>query len=197
MNISVVVFRYSFFIFLFCFLSFFIGLSPGLAEDITPTAGQIYRWVDDNGHVVYSNRPNHSSAESYTPKQIGYIGASNLPERKHSKTITYTRKISKIQLPPSVPKLQPEFKFSTTSAGQKLGYVLLTGRISEGYACERLQVVAKAISDTGRIVRGRDVVSYNGFGSTLYEIKKSSSWKGKGRRPQWDPVSARAVCLDN
>ncbi len=197
MNISVIVFRYSFLIFLLCFISFFIGLSPGLAEDIAPTAGQIYRWVDKNGHVVYSNRPSHSSAETYTPKQIGYIGASNLPARESSKSIIHIPNSSNINRPSAAKQRQPEFKFSTTSAGQKHGYVLLTGRISQGVACERLQVTAKAISDTGRSVSGRDVVSYNGFGSTLYEIKKSSSWKGTGRRPQWDPVSTRAVCLGN
>ena len=153
----------------------------------------IYRWVDENGHVVYSDRPDNPNAVAHTPKPIGYISASGTPQS----TKTARSFSSPVQITTSVQTAQAdqaEFTFSTLTASQKYGYILLTGRISDGFACKRLQVTVVARKDSGRRVRGHDVVSYNGFGSALYEIKIPSSWKGKGRRPQWETADVRAWC---
>ena len=189
MNILSKMFLWCFFGILACF-----SVSQFLAPD--DAHGQMYRSVDANGRIVYSDRPHLTGATSYTPKQIGYISASGFPEPQKNSDHTTPAETPSSTVQTHADKPLPEFRFSNTSAGQKQGYVLMTGRISGGYACERLQVTARAISDTGRSKYGRDVVSYNGFGSTLYEIKKSSSWKGKGRRPQWEPANINAVCLD-
>ncbi len=181
------------------FLCFFlIVVCSSVNQPLAPGAahGQMYRSVDANGRIVYSDRPHLSGATSYEPKQIGYISASGVPEPIITSDHTTPAETTSSTVPTQADKPLPEFRFSNTSAGQKQGYVLMTGRISGGYACERLQVTARAVSDTGRSKFGRDIVSYNGFGSTLYEIKKSSSWKGKGRRPQWEPANIKAVCLD-
>ncbi len=161
----------------------------------TPKQPTMYRWVDENGRVVYSDRPNHADAMAYTPREIGYLAATGVSQNKRAATLDRLRKAAAKTVQPNH-DVPPEFTFSTTSAGQKHGYVLLTGRISDGFACKQLRIFARARSDTGRTVSGKDIVSYNGFGSTLYEIKISSSWNGQGRRPQWEPVSTVAVCLD-
>ncbi|MEA3543862.1 MAG: hypothetical protein U9R69_01425, partial [Thermodesulfobacteriota bacterium] len=88
------------------------------------------------------------------------------------------------------------YKFSNTSAGQKHGYVLISGRISGGSACRQLRVTAYATSDMGRKTHGSDDIRLAGFGSRLFEMKVRSSWNGGGqRRPQWEITKITAHCL--
>ncbi|WP_029918043.1 DUF4124 domain-containing protein [Pelobacter seleniigenes] len=153
----------------------------------------IYRWVDENGHVVYSDRPDSADAVAHTPKPIGYLSASGTPHNTQT-VASFSAPVQTTTVVQIAQADRQDFTFSTLSASQKYGYVLLTGRISDGFACKRLQVTVVARKDTGRRVRGYDVVSYNGFGSALYEVKIPSSWNGKGRRPQWETAEVRAQC---
>jgi len=155
----------------------------------------IYKWVDENGRAVFSDRPTNKNAVAYRPIEIGHISGVNVPRPRRVSAVANSIATSVSAAQPS-PRPLPDFKFSNTSAGQKHGYILLSGRISRGYRCKQLRVVATATSDRGGFVRDSDTVSYNGSGSTLYEMKARSRWNGNGRRPQWDAGSVTAVCLD-
>ncbi len=168
---------------------------------------QIYRWVDENGRVNFSDRPIHEDAVAYDPEPIGSISVSGAVKQRLVRQEHQNERIKADLFADSAEKASQQFssstaeanyQFSNTSAGQKHGYVLLTGRISGGPACRELLVRATARSDEGRRARGSDTVKFSGSGSTLYEIKVNSAWKGgKQRRPQWEPGSVTAFCQDN
>jgi hypothetical protein len=89
----------------------------------------------------------------------------------------------------------PQYNFSNTSAGQKHGYVVISGRVSGDKACQKLVVRATARSDDGGHVSGYDDrISLGDFGSRLFEIKVNSRWNGEGRRPYWDITRIEAYC---
>ncbi|MCF6267608.1 MAG: DUF4124 domain-containing protein [Desulfuromusa sp.] len=165
----------------------------------------IYRWVDENGRVNFSDQPTDEDAVPYTPKPLGYIGVSDdikqrvAVEEYHSARIVASviadpdRKATR-QIATSA--IVPNYKFSNTSAGQKHGYVLISGRVSGGSSCRQLRVSVHASSDMGGYARGYDDVKLSGSGSRLFEVKRKSSWKGGGnRRPQWEITGVEADCL--
>ena len=166
---------------------------------------KIYRWVDENGRVSFSDRPTHQNAETYRVNEIGYIAVSSRDKVRiaasekralqKDRAVLATHNISSVKSAP-VRKPTKDYKFSNISAGQKHKYVILSGRISQGSACKKLRVTATAKSDMGRYVSGHDEVKLSGFGSTLFEIKKSSSWNGGSRRPQWEIDRISAVCAE-
>jgi len=42
----------------------------------------IYRWVDENGRVIFSDRPRHEDAEAYDPEPIGSISVSGTVKQR-------------------------------------------------------------------------------------------------------------------
>ncbi len=163
---------------------------------------QIYRWVDEHGRTVYSDRADHPEAKVYVPKKLSQLKVTGLPEPRiehrgdPAPDMERTHKFTAAQqslrsVPSSVP-----YEFSMTSASWEGEYVVLSGRIAAGAECRQLEVRASAKSDAGGRIRGTDVVSYNGFGSTLYEIRKKARTRINGRRPWWEPQSTSARCLD-
>lgn len=167
----------------------------------------IYRWVDENGLVSFSDRPLSKGAVVHEPKPLGNISVSGDIKQRLARQEYQNAQLKADLLANSIQKSSKKtnssttesgYHFSNTSAGQKHGYVLLSGRISGGSACRALLVRATASSDKGRRVKGIDTVKFSGFGSTLYEIKVHSYWQGgKQRRPQWEPLSVSAFCQDN
>lgn len=172
---------------------------------VEPTGANIYRWVDGNGQVHFSDQPSHKDAVSYTPKQLGTLDVSDdikqsvaVQEYQVEKTKAALiasdvhAKAAKAKRAPIV----TSYNFSNTNAGQKHGYVLMSGRISGGSVCKQLRVTAYATSDRGRSVRGSDDIRMAGSGSRLFEMKVRSSWNGGGkRRPQWEITNISTCCL--
>jgi len=156
----------------------------------------IYRWVDENGRVVYSDRPTDKNAVAHTPMDINTIAAFVTPQEQRVASPEKPQEAVATQEPQNTDRSQRDFEFSNISAGQKYGHVLLSGRVSQGFRCQRLRITATATSDQGGFVRGKDIIKSRGSGSSLYEIKIKSRWKGKGRRPQWNAGPVSAVCLD-
>jgi len=171
------------------------------SEPLDSASSSIYRWVDDSGHVHFSDRPPVETAARYTPKELGFISVSddikqriaiaesNAVTQKNteaSKGASGNRRIRKAK----------KYRFSNVSAGQKHGYVELSGRISGGVPCRQLRVTVLAKSDTHRTVRGSDDLRMSGSGSRLFEIKINSNWNGGGkRRPQWEIKQIETICL--
>ena len=48
--------------------------SPAVSKT---TNSSIYRWVDENGQVHFSDQASHKGAVAYTPKQLGSINVSD------------------------------------------------------------------------------------------------------------------------
>lgn len=162
-------------------------------EPRTKTA--IYRWVDENGHVVFSDKPTDENAVKHTPKDIGHVTAlaSNYPAKTAPlKTLRYSTTRSVMQ----AKKKTSNFRFSSMSVDYGLQNLLMRGRVSGGFRCERLKVVATAEDGRGRVIRGYDVISYSGSGSKFYEIKKPKWWSGKGSLSEWETKDVYAECLD-
>ena len=170
-----------------------------------PTRSAIYRWVDEKGQVHFSDEPSHEAAVAYTPKQLDSINVSaNIKQRVAVDEYRMAQKTEKLLAETSYlqakqtatkPAATP-YQFSNTSAGQKHGYVLMSGRVSGGEACKQLRVTAYVQSDRGRLASGSDDIRISGSGSRLFEIKVSSHWKGGGkRRPQWEITNVTAYCL--
>ncbi len=177
--------------------------TPSIIEE--PTSSNIYRWVDENGRVHFSDQPSHKAAVAYTPKQLGSISVSDDIRQRvavHDYQVekikaaliandTYAKAARSERNP-----IAASYKFSNTSAGQKHGYVLMSGRISGGSACKKLKVTAYATSDRGRLVHGSDDIRMAGSGSRLFEMKVDSRWNGGGkRRPQWEITNISTRCL--
>lgn len=165
-------------------------------------SSNIYRWVDDSGHVHFSDRPSAETATRYTPKELGFISVSD--DIKQRLAVSEIDAVNRQNLKSSngskgghrVQKAKT-YQFSNINAGQKHGYVELSGRISGGIPCRRLRVTVSAESDTHRTVRGSDDLRMSGSGSRLFEIKIDSSWNGGGkRRPQWEIKQMDTACLE-
>jgi Domain of unknown function (DUF4124) len=156
----------------------------------------IYRWVDENGRVVFSDRPTNENAVAHTPTEINTIAAVVTPQPRRVASLETPQKAITTQKTQHSSRSPRDFKFPNISAGQKHGHVLLSGRVSQGFRCQRLRITATAASDRGGSIRGYDTIKSRGSGSSLYEIKVRSLWKGNGRRPQWDAGRVSAVCLD-
>ena len=172
---------------------------------VEPTNSNIYRWVDEKGRVHFSDKPSHKSAVVYTPKQLGSISVSADIKQRVAVQEYYVKKTQVALIANDAyakatkTKRNPiatSYKFSNTSAGQKHGYVLMSGRISGGSACKHLRVTAYAESDRGGSVHGTDDIKMVGSGSRLFEMKPKYPWSGGGtRRLQWEITSINANCL--
>lgn len=161
----------------------------------------VYRWQDENGTLHFSDRPLDRGAQLHTPAPIGSYAVS--PEIKQQERLERLRveqlksQLIVTAVPDKISSNQSaNYTFSMTSASQKHGYVLLTGRITGGPACEQLRVYVRAKNNSGYKVKGQQDVTYQGFGSELFEMKPRSSWNGGSyNRPQWEIAKISALCL--
>lgn len=155
----------------------------------------IYRWVDANGHVVFSDKPSSENAVKHSPKDIGRMPApaiNNQPETASAEVVRHL-----VAQAASQPRARlTDFKFTSLNVDQHFRYVLMKGRISGGYGCDKLKVIATAENERGRHIRGVDVISYSGTGSRFYEMKVPARWSGMGSLPNWRTKSVNAYCLD-
>ena len=164
-----------------------------------PAGSSVYRWVDEQGRTVYSDQPSGRGAVVQQLPDIGSVSVSTDIQRRVDQQQVQTRREAQQLVSQSAQTVStnnpPQYNFSNTSAGQKHGYVVISGRVSGDRACKKLVVRATAQSDHGRRVSGfDDRISLGDFGSRLFEIKVNSSWNGQGRRPFWDITRLEAYC---
>ena len=159
----------------------------------------VYRWVDEQGRTVYSDQPSGRGAVVQQLPQIGSVSVSADIQSRVDQQQVRTRQEA-LQLVSQSARTAntnspPQYSFSNTSAGQKHGYVVISGRVSGDRACQKLVVRASAKSDHGGHASGfDDRISLGDFGSRLFEIKVDSGWNGQERRPYWDITRLEAYC---
>ena len=163
------------------------------------SGSSVYRWVDEQGRTVYSDQPSGRGAVVQQLPQIGSVSVSADIQSRVDQQQVQTRQQAQQLVSQSAQtgsnNGSPQYSFSNTSAGQKHGYVVISGRVSGDRACQKLVVRASAQSDHGRRVSGYDDrISLGDFGSRLFEIKVDSRWKGQGRRPYWEITRLEAYC---
>ena len=177
-----------------------LSLEPVAAKQVdsraaTKTATTIYRWVDANGHVVFSDKPSSENAVKHSPKDIGRMPAAAINYQSETASAEVVRHL--LAQTASQPRARlTDFKFTSLNVDQHFRYVLMKGRISGGYGCDKLKVIATAENERGRHIRGGDVISYSGTGSRFYEMKVPARWSGMGNLPNWRTKSVNAYCLD-
>ena len=163
------------------------------------SGSSIYRWINKQGRTVYSDQPLGQGAVAQQLPDIGSVSVSADIQRRVDQQQVQTRRETQLLVSQSAQTVStnspPQYKFSNTSAGQKHGYVVISGRVSGDRACRNLIVRAWANSDRGGQIWGHtDSVSLGDFGSRLFEIKVNSRWNGQGRRPYWDITRLEAYC---
>lgn len=170
-----------------------------LPKQPAPSGSSVYRWVDEQGRTVYSDQPSGQGAAVQQLPQIGSVSVSADIQRRVDQQQVQTRRATQ-QLVSQSPQTAgtsrpPQYNFSNTSAGQKHGHVVISGRVSGNQACRQLVVRATAQSDRGGHISGYDdQISLGDFGSRLFEIKINSGWNGQERRPYWDITRLEAYC---
>jgi len=174
-----------------------------LPRQPAPSGSSVYRWVDDQGRTVYSDQPLGQGAVAQQLPEIGSVSVSADIQRRVDQQQVQTRQDVRQIVSSSAQTYStsspPQYNFSNTSAGQKHGYVVISGRVSGDQACRELIVRVWARNDSKEkpesVYDRRSTVRLNDFGSRLFEIKINSGWNGQGRRPYWDITRLEAYCL--
>ena len=151
----------------------------------TTANAKIYKWVDENGSVHFSDKPYSQEAKEVKVQGTGIsvqkseavIKAEKAREEKQRKEML--RQKAATQTKPEsakgqsdVEKVITEADYRISSSVGKLGadIMSISGRISSGPRCKDMSVTATATNDNGLKATITDNVNKtNSFGSTTYE----------------------------
>jgi hypothetical protein len=141
--------------FMYCFL-FKILLFMLFCIIIMPidVDAKIYKWVDENGTIHFSDKPYSGDAKEVNVKGTGISvsGTSTPTEKKNTTSVVKdTKKPEKKPIKPEKPKEVTEADYRITSNVGKIGAdtIRIAGRLNSGPRCENLTVEVSATSDTG------------------------------------------------
>jgi hypothetical protein len=167
---------------------------------------KIYKWVDENGSVHFSDTPYSQDAKEVniqgsgitvhkTEKQVKSEKALEGNQREKAKQ---QKDATKVKAKPEKEKTISEDDYRITSSVGKLGadIISISGRISSGPRCNDMVVTATAINDNGLKGTITDNVSKTkSFGSTIFEgnAKVAGSAEDYGF---WEVDSVTVLCND-
>lgn len=145
----------------------------------------IYKWVDENGSVHFSDKPYSQDAKEVNIQGTGIsvqkseavLKAEKDREEKRQKEMLRKKETTKTKLEPAkdkseVEKVITEADYRISSSVGKLGadIMSISGRISSGPRCKDMSVTSTATNDNGLKATITDNVSKtNSFGSTTFE----------------------------
>jgi hypothetical protein len=174
----------------------------------TSAHAKIYKWVDENGSVHFSDKPYSRDAEEVKVQGTGIsvqksdavLRAEKAREAERKKELLRQKEAAKAKSEPvkNKPKVITEEDYRISSSVGKLGadIISISGRISSGPRCKDMSVTATATNDNGLSATITDNVSKtNSFGSTIYEgnAKVSGSAEDYGF---WEVDSVTIRCDD-
>ena len=145
----------------------------------TTANAKIYKWVDENGSVHFSDKPYSQDAKEVNVQGTGIsvqkseavLKAEKDREEKRQKETTKT-KLEPAKDKSEVEKVITEADYRISSSVGKLGadIMSISGRISSGPRCKDMSVTSTATNDNGLKATIADNVSKtNSFGSTTFE----------------------------
>lgn len=177
----------------------------------TAADSKIYKWVDENGSVHFSDKPYSKEAKEINVQGTG-ISVEKTEEQlqaekervteqtrqKQDRNKTSKAKTSKAKSSSDEEKVITEADYRITSGVGKLGadIISISGRISSGPRCKDMTVTATATNENGLSGSIIDNVSKtNSFGSTTFEgnAKVSGSSEDYGF---WEVDSVTIRCND-
>ena len=169
-----------------------------------PAPAEIYKWVDQNGTIHFSDKPTSAQAREVEIRETGI--ALETPLVEDDKDVPVHNN------PPPAPAPQPanqkdldnadsvitEEDYKITSTVGKLGgdAVRIAGRIGPGPKCEEMTVTATATNDNGLRVSVTDHVRKpNSFGSVTYQGTGKVFGSGEDRG-FWEVDAVTITCND-
>ena len=177
----------------------------------TSVNAKIYKWVDENGSVHFSDKPYSQEAKEVKVQGTGIsvqkseavLKAEKAREEKRQKEMLQQKAATQTKPEPAkdqsdVEKVITEADYRISSSVGKLGadIMSISGRISSGPRCKDMSVTATATNDNGLKATITDNVSKtNSFGSTTFEgnAKVSGSAEDYGF---WKVDSVTVRCND-
>ena len=151
----------------------------------TTANAKIYKWVDENGSIHFSDKPYSQDAKEVNVQGTGIsvqkskavLKAEKDREEKRQKEMLRQKETTKTKLEPAkdkseVEKVITEADYRISSSVGKLGadIMSISGRISSGPRCKDMSVTSTATNDNGLKATITDNVSKtNSFGSTTFE----------------------------
>lgn len=146
---------------------------------------KVYKWIDENGSVHFSDKPYSAEAKEVKVQGTGISVQKSEAILRAEKAREEERKRER-QLKKQVTRTKPEAAkdnadserviteadYRISSSVGKLGadFISISGRISSGPRCNAMTVTATATNDNGLSGTITDNVSKsNSFGSTIFE----------------------------
>ena len=188
-----------------------------LAMFATTAQAKIYRWVDQNGSVHFSDKPSAENAREIEIRETGIelekpadAGAQAQPETPPlapenpggAATPSTTDSGKAVEAEPADGQVITEADYQITTSITTLGedLVSISGRVGSGPKCYDLEVVATAVNDNGLSVRIRDRVRKSGsFGSVTFKgtAKATGEATGEADNPgAWQVDGVEVRCND-
>ena len=140
---------------------------------------KIYKWVDENGSVHFSDKPYSQDAKEVNVQGTGISVQKSEAVLKAEKALEQERQKEATKTKPDVVKDKPEEEKVVTEADYRVSssvgkvgadIMSISGRISSGPRCKNMSVTATATNDNGLKATIIDNVSKtNSFGSTIFE----------------------------
>jgi len=175
---------------------------------------KIYRWVDKNGTVHFSDKPYSEDAQEIKINETGIeLDEASVDEEQEQPVTTNSVEEKSLQQPASkdnttrkepVKEEQPEdqiiteadYKISTTIGKLGADLISISGRIGSGPKCYDMSVIATATNDSGLTARIKDQVrKSSSFGSVTFKgtAKATGSAEDRGF---WKVDSVTVRCND-
>ena len=149
----------------------------------------IYKWVDANGGVHFSDRPQSAQSEAMAVGQVQTVSMPTSTARPGN-VLAALSSAGHLQS-----RISAEDYHFVNYAIQRGDSVVFSGRVEFGPSCGRLHLTVQGSSNHGQRIAARTVVENAGSVSKLWEAKRFVGLS-RGALPIWEIVGIQADCLD-
>jgi hypothetical protein len=155
---------------------------------ISPAAAQIYKWVDKDGRVHFSDRPIDTTAQKLDLRDSDGGGSNIQPIKESPKS----NQPAAPQRTKSLASITASDYTISSSIRQQGDVIIISGRIEGGPECPRLNLSFYVRTGSGGIDQlTATVENAGGFGSKVFEARKTP-WPKTSER--WVISNTYATC---
>lgn len=158
--------------------------SPPAQPETAETQATVYRWVDENGGIHFSDRPGTAGSQ---PLAVSPVQTIDMPAPQVRRVLVPSTGTSHRYTGVSA----SDYHISRIASHQGSALVL-HGRIEGGPDCTTLRLRASARNSHGGMASGTTVVKDVGSISRLWEIHAGYAPSGSS----WEVVDVQVSCLD-